>query len=156
MSDLIDSQPITQQLTLLQNKITLLNTDYRLLKGKYDKIVSIEMIEAVGYKNVPLYFKKVSELLNDQGLFAMQGITYNDQNFDIYKKSVDFINKYIFPGSCLIAISQISDIIKNNSDLIFTDLEDITSNKNVFSISSKLHQWLPLKTSSVRRRRRDL
>ena len=115
----------------LEDKITLLNTDYRLLKGKYDKIVSIEMIEAVGYKNVPLYFKTVSELLNDQGLFAMQGITYNDQNFDIYKKSVDFINKYIFPGSCLIAISQISDIVKNNTDLIFTDLEDITSHYSI-------------------------
>ncbi len=115
----------------LEDKITLLNTDYRLLKGKYDKIVSIEMIEAVGYKNVPLYFKTVSQLLNDQGLFAMQGITYNDQNFDIYKKSVDFINKYIFPGSCLIAISQISDIVKNNTDLIFTDLEDITSHYSI-------------------------
>ena len=89
------------------------------------------MIEAVGYKNVHLNFKTVSELLNDQGLFAMQGITYNDQNFDIYKKSVDFINKYIFPGSCLIAISQISDIVKNNTDLIFTDLEDITSHYSI-------------------------
>ena len=54
------------------------------------------MIEAVGHKYVPEYFKKINSLLNDGGMFAMQGITYNDQQFDIYKHSVDFINKYIF------------------------------------------------------------
>ena len=100
--------------------------DYRLLNGKYDKIASIEMIEAVGHKNVPTYFEKVSNLLKDGGLFAMQGITYNDQNFDTYKNSVDFINKYIFPGSCLISVSQISDIVKNKTKFDFIDLEDIT------------------------------
>ena len=84
------------------------------------------MIEAVGHKNVPTYFKKVSSLLKNGGIFAMQGITYNDQNFDTYKKSVDFINKYIFPGSCLIAISQITDIVKNDTKFNFIDLEDIT------------------------------
>ena len=81
----------------LSDKITVVQKDYRLLNGKYDKIASIEMIEAVGHKNVPTYFEKVSNLLKDGGLFAMQGITYNDQNFDTYKNSVDFINKYIFP-----------------------------------------------------------
>ena len=78
-------------------KLLWFKKDYRLLNGKYDKIASIEMIEAVGHKNVPTYFEKVSNLLKDGGLFAMQGITYNDQNFDTYKNSVDFINKYIFP-----------------------------------------------------------
>ncbi len=110
----------------LSEKINVIKKDYRLLEGKYDKIASIEMIEAVGHKNVPTYFKKVSSLLKNGGVFAMQGITYNDQNFDTYKKSVDFINKYIFPGSCLIAISQISDIVKKNTKFNFTDLEDIT------------------------------
>ena len=80
----------------LGNQIKIINKDYRLLDGKYDKIVSIEMIEAVGHKYVPEYFKKINSLLNDGGMFAMQGITYNDQQFDIYKHSVDFINKYIF------------------------------------------------------------
>jgi len=111
----------------LQDKITLLNKDYRLLEGQYDKIASIEMIEAVGHKNVKTYFKKVSSLLRDNGLFAMQGITYNDQNFDVYKNSVDFINKYIFPGSCLISVAQVSEIIKKNTSMLFVDLEDITS-----------------------------
>ena len=63
----------------------MVQKDYRLLNGKYDKIASIEMIEAVGHKNVPTYFEKVSNLLKDGGLFVMQGITYNDQNFDTYK-----------------------------------------------------------------------
>ena len=111
----------------LESKITILNKDYRLLDGQYDKIASIEMIEAVGHKNVKTYFEKVSTLLKDGGLFAMQGITYNDQNFDTYKNSVDFINKYIFPGSCLISVSQVSDIIKKNTSMIFVDLDDITS-----------------------------
>ena len=110
----------------LSSKINLLNKDYRYLEGTFDKIASIEMIEAVGHKNVPEYFKKVSTLLKEDGLFAMQGITYNDQNFEVYKNSVDFINRYIFPGSCLISINQISEIIKKNTDMIFVDLEDIT------------------------------
>ena len=111
----------------LEGQITLLNSDYRLLNGKFDKIASIEMIEAVGHKNVKTYFEKISSLLKDDGLFAMQGITYNDQNFDVYKNSVDFINKYIFPGSCLISVSQVSEIIKKNTSMLFIDLEDITS-----------------------------
>ena len=110
----------------LSEKITLLKTDYRELTGKYDKIVSIEMIEAVGHEYVPLYFKKVSSLLNDEGLFGIQGITYNDQKFDVYKNSVDLIKKYIFPGSCLISISQVTDIMKKYTDLSLSHLEDIT------------------------------
>ena len=84
--------------------------DYRHLEGSYDKIVSIEMIEAVGHSNISTYMSKVSSLLKDNGVFALQGITYNDQNFDVYKNSVDFINKYIFPGACLISISQINSM----------------------------------------------
>ena len=110
----------------LSDKITLMKKDYRHLEGSYDKIVSIEMIEAVGHDNISTYMKKVSSLLKDDGTFALQGITYNDQNFDIYKNSVDFINKYIFPGSCLISISQIMDTLKIHTDLILQDLEDIT------------------------------
>ncbi len=110
----------------LTDKVTLLKEDYRKLSGKFDKVVSIEMIEAVGHEFVPLYFKKVSSLLKNDGLFAMQGITYNDQNFDVYKKSVDFIKKYIFPGSCLISIAQVAETIKTDTDLSLVDLEDIT------------------------------
>ncbi|OUW62655.1 MAG: hypothetical protein CBD58_01550 [bacterium TMED198] len=110
----------------LTDKVRLLKEDYRKLSGKFNKVVSIEMIEAVGHEFVPLYFKKVSSLLKNDGLFAMQGITYNDQNFDVYKKSVDFIKKYIFPGSCLISIAQVAETIKTDTDLSLVDLEDIT------------------------------
>ena len=110
----------------LSDKITLIKKDYRHLEGNYDKIVSIEMIEAVGHDNISTYMSKVSNLLKDNGIFALQGITYNDQNFDIYKNSVDFINKYIFPGACLISISQIMNSLKNHTDLILQDLDDIT------------------------------
>ena len=110
----------------LTKKINLIKIDYRKLSGKYDKIVSIEMIEAVGFNFVQTYFKKVSSLLKETGQFAMQGITYNDQNFDSYIKSVDFIQKYIFPGSCLISINHISEVIKKHTDLSISHLEDIT------------------------------
>ena len=110
----------------LENQITLLKNDYRNLKGKYDKIVSIEMIEAVGHEYISIYFKKISDLLKQNGVFALQGITYNDQNFDTYKNSVDFIKKYIFPGSCLISISQIINTMKEYTDFSIVHLEDIT------------------------------
>ena len=111
----------------LEGQVTLLKEDYRNLTGSYDKIVSIEMIEAVGHENIPTYFKKVSDLLTNGGKFALQGITYNDQKFDTYKHSVDFINKYIFPGACLISLSQVLDTLKKDTNLILNDLLDITS-----------------------------
>ena len=120
----------------LESKITLINKDYRDLDGKYDKIVSIEMIEAVGYEYIPDYFSKLSSLLNNNGLVALQGITYNDQNFEVYKDSVDFIKKYIFPGSCLISIAQIIDVIKKDTDLAMVDMEDITKHYAV-----TLNRW---------------
>ena len=110
----------------LESKINVINKDYRKLDGQYDKIVSIEMIEAVGYEYISEYFMKLSSLLKPDGLMALHGITYNDQKFDTYKDSVDFIKKYIFPGSCLISISQIIDVIKNKTDLSMIDMEDIT------------------------------
>ena len=120
----------------LESKITLINKDYRDLDGKYDKIVSIEMIEAVGYEYIPDYFSKLSSLLNNNGLVALQGITYNDQNFEVYKDSVDFIKKYIFPGSCLISIAQIIDVIRKETDLAMVDMEDITKHYAV-----TLNRW---------------
>ena len=111
----------------LQSKITILNKDYRDLEGKYDKLISIEMIEAVGYEFIPDFFKTSSSLLNPNGLMALQGITYNDQGFDTYKNSVDLIKKYIFPGSCLISIDHITDVIKKKTDLSIVDFEDITT-----------------------------
>jgi len=120
----------------LGSKIKLLNQDYRDLKGQYDKLVSIEMIEAVGTNYISNFFNKSSSLLKPDGLMGLQGITYNDQNFDVYKDSVDFTKKYIFPGSCLISISQITDAIKFKTDLTLIDLEDITQH-----YATTLNRW---------------
>ncbi len=110
----------------LESKIKLVNKDYRELSGLYDKIVSIEMIEAVGHEFIPTFFKKISSLLKPNGMIGIQGITYNDHDFDRYKNSVDFIKKYIFPGSCLISVAQIVDVLKNKTDLSIVHMEDIT------------------------------
>ena len=120
----------------LDSKINIFNKDYRKIEGQYDKIVSIEMIEAVGHQFIPQYFSKISSLLKEDGLVAVQGITYNDQNFEEYKNSVDFIKKYIFPGSCLISVAQISDVIKEYTDLAIVDMEDITKH-----YAETLNRW---------------
>ena len=120
----------------LESKIKILNQDYRNLSGTFDKIISIEMIEAVGHEYVDLFFEKISKLLKKDGLFALQGITFNDHKFDEYKNSVDFIKKYIFPGSCLISISQITNAIKNRTDLEVVNLEDISKH-----YSRTLYEW---------------
>ena len=120
----------------LDSQINIFNKDYRKIEGKYDKIVSIEMIEAVGYQFIPQYFSKISSLLKEDGLVAIQGITYNDQNFEQYKNSVDFIKKYIFPGSCLVSVAQISDVIKEYTDLAIVDMEDITKH-----YAETLNRW---------------
>jgi len=119
VSDLINKEGLSSQ-------IALLNSDYRELEGSFDKIVAIEMIEAVGPQHIPGFFDKVSTLLRPSGLMALQGITYNDPDFETYKNSVDFIRKYIFPGGCLVSVSQIKESIKAKTDLTLVDLEDIT------------------------------
>ncbi|MDC2889270.1 cyclopropane-fatty-acyl-phospholipid synthase [Psychrosphaera sp. G1-22] len=81
----------------LSSKITLLKEDYRLLTGTYDKVVSIEMIEAVGKEYFATYFKKLNSLLKPDGKLLLQAITIADQRFEYYANNVDFIQKYIFP-----------------------------------------------------------
>ena len=109
----------------LQDKITLLKKDYRLLEGKYDKLVSIEMIEAVGKEYLPTFFKKCSSLLKDEGLMVLQAITISDHRFDSYSKSVDFIQKHIFPGGFLPSQLLINQHLKKHTDLMIRDLHDI-------------------------------
>lgn len=109
----------------LEDKITLLKKDYRLLEGKYDKLVSIEMIEAVGKEYLPTFFKKCSSLLKDQGLMVLQAITISDHRFDSYSKSVDFIQKHIFPGGFLPSQLLINQHLRKHTDLMIRDLHDI-------------------------------
>ena len=111
----------------VNDKVTLLNQDYRNLQGQYDKIVSIEMIEAVGHQYVPLFLKKCMDLLKPEGTMALQAITISDQLYDEYLSSVDFIQQYVFPGACLLSLSNMFAKLKSDTDFRMIHLEDITS-----------------------------
>ncbi len=109
----------------LSDRIHLLLTDYRDLTGQYDKLVSIEMIEAVGYPYYDTYFRKCSELLKPHGAMLLQAITIADQRYEAAKESVDFIQRYIFPGSCIPSVAAITDAVARVTDMRLTDLKDI-------------------------------
>jgi len=110
----------------VSHRITLLRKDYRHLGGRYDKLVSIEMIEAVGHQYLDTFFKICSRLLKANGMMLLQAITIIDQVFDIHKSSVDFIKRYIFPGSCIPSIHAIMTSVARETDLKLFHLEDIT------------------------------
>lgn len=108
----------------LNHKITLLKKDYRDLTGQYSKIVSIEMIEAVGHKFMPTYFEMLDKLLKPGGKSFIQAITMNDQRYDNYVNNVDFIQRNIFPGGHLPSVSVICDLVKNNTNMYMKQLSD--------------------------------
>ena len=108
----------------ISDRVTLLLSDYRDLSGTYDKLVSIEMIEAVGHEYFDTFFAKCSSLLKPDGLFALQAITIPDQRYDDYRRSVDFIQKYIFPGGCLPSLGAMTSSVGRATDLQFAHLED--------------------------------
>ncbi|KRW59581.1 SAM-dependent methyltransferase [Pseudomonas sp. TTU2014-080ASC] len=108
----------------LQDRITLLLEDYRDLKGQYDKLVSIEMIEAVGHRFLPTYFKQCSRLLKDGGLMLLQAITIRDQRYEQAKKSVDFIQRHIFPGGALPSVTAMLNCINTHTDMNLHHMED--------------------------------
>jgi cyclopropane-fatty-acyl-phospholipid synthase len=109
----------------LEDRITLLKSDYRDLEGQYDKLVSIEMIEAVGHEFHETYFRKCCELLKPDGLMLLQSITIADQHYERAKKTVDFIKRYIFPGGCLPSVTAMSATLTRVTDMRVVDLEDI-------------------------------
>ena len=109
----------------LEDKITLLLKDYRDLEGQFDKLVSIEMIEAVGHEFHSTYFKKCCELLKPEGQMLLQAITIADQRYDQYKTDVDFIKRYIFPGGCLTSVTDMSRTMTGHTDMRVIHLEDI-------------------------------
>jgi cyclopropane-fatty-acyl-phospholipid synthase len=110
----------------LQDRITLLCEDYRDLDGSYDKLVSIEMIEAVGHRYYQNYFNKCSSLLKPTGLMAIQAITMVDQRYESARDEVDFIKRYIFPGGCLPSVEVISSHLRKDTDMQAIHLRDIT------------------------------
>ncbi len=106
-------------------RVTLLLEDYRDLDGQYDKLVSIEMIEAVGQQYYDAYFRKCSDLLKPDGMMLLQAITIADQRFNAASKSVDFIQRYIFPGSCIPSVAVMCDAVARVTDLKLFHLVDI-------------------------------
>lgn len=109
----------------LEHRITLLLKDYRQLTGEYDKLVSIEMIEAVGHQYYDDYFATCSRLLKPDGLMLIQAITIADQRYDYARSHVDFIQRYIFPGGALPSVSVISQCLRRATDMQLVGLEEI-------------------------------
>jgi cyclopropane-fatty-acyl-phospholipid synthase len=109
----------------LGDRVTVLLEDYRDLAGQYDKLVSIEMIEAVGHQFYDTYFSQCGRLLKPDGLMLLQAITIADQRYEAARKSVDFIQRHIFPGSTIPSVTAMSNSITRASDLRLVHLEDI-------------------------------
>jgi len=109
----------------LSERITLLLDDYRDLTGSYDKLVSIEMIEAVGAQYLDTYLQKCASLLQPHGSMLLQAITIQDQLYAPALKSVDFIQRFIFPGSFIPSVTAISNAITRSTDFKIFNLEDI-------------------------------
>ena len=108
----------------LSDRVTVLLEDYRDLEGRYDKLVSIEMIEAIGHQYLDTYLAKCASLLKDDGLALIQAITIEDSRYEQALGSVDFIKRYIFPGSFIPCVSAITAAAAQASDLRLVNLED--------------------------------
>ncbi len=109
----------------LTQKITLLKQDYRNLTGHYDRLVSIEMIEAVGYEFMGSFVKQCDKLLKSDGMGLIQAIIRPDQKYHQVYKEVDFIKKYIFPGGCLLSTLFLLEEFAKHSDLRLFDFKDM-------------------------------
>lgn len=109
----------------LDDRIEVLDQHYRDLRGTYDALVSIEMIEAVDWRDYPSFFSSLERLVNDTGRVAIQAITINDQSFERAKIQPDFIRDLIFPGGCLPSVTAVSAALRDHTSLRVVDLEDI-------------------------------
>lgn len=108
----------------LEDRVTLLTSDYRVLEGRFDKIVSVEMIEAVGHQYLDTYLAKIDELLEPDGLALIQAITIEDYRYASALKSVDFIKRYVFPGAFIPSVSAIAASMARASRLGLIELAD--------------------------------
>ena len=120
----------------LQDKVTLLMKDYRELEGTYSKLVSIEMIEAIGHQYMDTYFKQCRKLLEPGGKMLIQAITIKDQLYRRALKDADFIKTFIFPGGFLPSITAMSQSMTKVSDLSITAVEDIG-----LHYATTLYEW---------------
>jgi cyclopropane-fatty-acyl-phospholipid synthase len=111
----------------LTDRVTVLEEDYRQLTGAFDKLVSIEMIEAVGVRFFPAFFRACSNLLKPTGAMLLQAIVVDDRHFDHDARHEDFIKRWIFPGGVLPAVGEIARRVARDTDLQMAHLEDLTS-----------------------------
>jgi cyclopropane-fatty-acyl-phospholipid synthase len=111
----------------LEDQVTVLLEDYRDLRGRYDRLVSVEMIEAVGWRNFDEFFRRCSELLEPDGAMLLQAITIDDRLYEAEKASRSFANTHVFPGECLPSNGVIADCVTRVTDLRQVWAEDITS-----------------------------
>jgi len=109
----------------LTERITLRLDDYRDLDGRYDKLVSVEMIEAIGHEYFDTFFRRCSELLVPGGTMVLQSITIDDRRYAAARDSVDFIKRHIFPGCCIPSVAALAQSVARASTLRIVDLEDI-------------------------------
>ena len=109
----------------LDDLVTVRNSDYRDLDGTYDKLVSIEMIEAVGWRQHDTFFATCAGLLHERGLMALQAITVEDRSFERAKNGTDFVREYIFPGGCLPSLEAIARSLRRATPMLVVDVEDI-------------------------------
>jgi len=111
----------------LGDRVTVFFKDYREMEGTYDKLVSIEMVEAVGHEFLGDFFSKCESLLAEDGAMALQGITMSEEFYEDYLRSADFIQRYIFPGSCCPALSAIKNAVSDSTGLELARTENIGS-----------------------------
>jgi len=109
----------------LEHRVTVLDEDYRDLDGSYDRLVSIEMIEALDWRQHEVFFSACSDLLKPDGLMGLQAIVVADQSFERSNRREDFIRHFIFPGACLPSVEAMIRSTAKVSDLQVTSLEDI-------------------------------
>ena len=120
----------------LEDRVTVLMRDYRDLRGRFDKLVSIEMIEAVGWQHIGTFFRCCSQLLSSRGAMLLQAITIDDRAYEVEKASRSFMNQYIFPGGCLPSLEVIARQVARRTDLQLVRLNDITD-----SYVETLRRW---------------
>lgn len=109
----------------LQDRVSVLLQDYRDLDGRYDKLVSIEMVEAIGHQYLDTYLAKCASLLHEDGLALIQAITIEDHRYRQALRSVDFIKRHIFPGCFIPSVSAITGAMARSTDLRLVSMEDI-------------------------------
>jgi len=112
----------------LENRVNIVLEDYRKIKGSFDKIISIEMLEAVGHKYLNAYFKKCHEVLKKDGVLGLQVIISPDSRYNALKNSVDWIQKHIFPGSLLPSVAAMNKAINDTGDMTLFSLNEMGLN----------------------------